>query len=41
MPSMIIESLSTLSDEFEYCEKLGSGKFGCVYKVIFKETGEK
>jgi len=39
MSSICIESLSVLSSDYEYCDKIGSGKFGSVYKVIYKETG--
>ena len=34
-----VESLSILYEDYEYSEKLGSGKFGSVYKVIDKQTG--
>jgi len=40
MPKFNIESLEILNDEFEYCEKLGNGKFGMVYRVICKSTGK-
>ena len=39
MPKFDIESLEILNDEFEYCEKLGNGKFGMVYRVVCKSTG--
>ena len=39
MSSISIESLSVLSSDYEYCDKIGSGKFGSVYKVVYKETG--
>ena len=39
MPKFNIESLEILNDEFEYCEKLGNGKFGMVYRVVCKSTG--
>ena len=33
--------LEMLEDDFQYFELLGSGKFGKVYKVMSKKTGQK
>ena len=35
-----VESLTILYEEYEYSEKLGAGKFGSVYRVVHKETGD-
>ena len=40
MTSISFERLELLKEEYEYYEKLGSGKFGSVYKVICRTTGE-
>lgn len=39
MTSINFERLEILKEEFDYCEKLGSGKFGSVFRVICKTTG--
>ena len=39
MPCINIESLTNIKESFEYGDKIGSGKFGLVYKVVSKETG--
>ena len=41
MTSINFERLEILKEEFDYCEKLGSGKFGSVFRVICKTTGER
>lgn len=38
--TVTVESLSILYEEYENLERLGSGKFGSVYKVIQRETGK-
>ena len=40
MTSISFERLELLKEEYEYFEKVGSGKFGSVYRVICKTTGE-
>ena len=40
MTSISFERLELLKEEYEYYEKVGSGKFGSVYRVICKTTGE-
>jgi len=39
MTSISFERLSLLKEQYEYCEQLGSGKFGSVYRVVCKTTG--
>ena len=40
MPGVNIENIVDLKDCFDYDEKIGSGKFGSVFKVYDKSSGD-
>ena len=40
MPGVNIENIAGLKNCFDYDEKIGSGKFGSVFKVYDKSSGD-